>query len=209
MAKTRVLKEKNCPKCKQIKAIEDFSKDKHKASGFKSWCKICSSNHNKVWRKNNPEKVKNQYLKWGQSEKGKEYNKKWMQEHSTLIKERERKRSAKRRSTPKGKITSAIGNAIRHSLKENKGGNHWESIVGYTITDLIFHLEKYFTEGMTWNNYGDWHIDHKTPIAHFNFNTFNDTDFKKCWSLDNLQPLWARDNILKGTKERRIIYGQS
>ncbi len=74
----------------------------------------------------------------------------------------------------------------------------WELLVGYTIIDLKKHLEKQFTDGMTWENYGKWHIDHVKPICKFNINSVDCEDFKTCWSLDNLQPLWAIDNLKKG-----------
>ena len=50
------------------------------------------------------------------------------------------------------------------------------------------------------DNYGKWHIDHIKPISSFNINGINSDDFKKCWSLNNLQPLWAKDNLQKGNK---------
>jgi len=62
------------------------------------------------------------------------------------------------------------------------------------------HLESLFLPGMNWENYGfyGWHIDHIIPVVKFRFETVDDPDFKKCWSLTNLQPLWAKDNYKKG-----------
>ncbi len=62
------------------------------------------------------------------------------------------------------------------------------------------HLEALFTDGMTWDNYGEWHVDHKIPMNSFIFESVDDDGFKECWKLDNLQPLWALDNLSKGTK---------
>ena len=64
------------------------------------------------------------------------------------------------------------------------------------------HLEKQFKEGMTWNNYGyyGWHIDHIRPVSSFNFNSYDDPEFKECWALSNLQPLWGKENISKKDK---------
>jgi len=53
---------------------------------------------------------------------------------------------------------------------------------------------------MAWGNIDKWHIDHKTPIAAFNFEKPEDEDFKKCWALENLQPLWAKENMKKHKK---------
>jgi len=73
-------------------------------------------------------------------------------------------------------------------------------ILPYTVEQLIIHLESQFISGMSWSNYGKWHIDHKIPDSHFDYKSINDEEFRHCWSLDNLQPLWARDNIKKGNK---------
>jgi len=51
---------------------------------------------------------------------------------------------------------------------------------------------------MTWESYGKWHIDHIKPIALFDYHCAEDSAFKECWSLNNLQPLWALENIKKG-----------
>ncbi len=53
---------------------------------------------------------------------------------------------------------------------------------------------------MTWDNYGKWHIDHTIPISVFNFNRYTDIDFKRCWSLKNLSPMWAKENLVKHNK---------
>jgi hypothetical protein len=68
--------------------------------------------------------------------------------------------------------------------------------LGYSAEQLKKHLENLFTEGMSWENWGEWHIDHKIPISCFNKNE----DPKVVNSLDNLQPLWAVENIKKSNK---------
>ena len=53
---------------------------------------------------------------------------------------------------------------------------------------------------MTWDNYGEWHVDHKKPMTLFEFASTDDEGFKECWSLDNLQPLWEKDKLSKGVR---------
>lgn len=89
---------------------------------------------------------------------------------------------------------------VYQALRENKGGRSWEAIVGYTLAQLVSHLERQFVKGMTWANYGEWHIDHVRPISSFSFSTGEDPDFKACWAMTNLRPLWAKPNIQKGGK---------
>lgn len=172
-----------------------------KALKAKEWRNI---NHKKIaattkqWRINNPEKAKR--WKVNNPEKMKEIIKSWRAnnpEKMKLIWE-------KRVSTSKGRLNNSISVRIRQSLKRNSGsknGRHWETLVGYTVEELKSHLEKQFVEGMNWKNHGSyWHIDHKRPIASFNFDSPEHPDFKKCWGLRNLQPLKAFENMSKGAK---------
>lgn len=115
-------------------------------------------------------------------------------------KKNERKYHKKRMQNYTFKLSADISASIRLSLKGNKNGRHWEELVGYTLQELIKCLEAKFQSGMTWGNRGKWHIDHKKPIASFNFNSYEDSEFKECWALDNLQPLWAFENLSKGNK---------
>ena len=100
----------------------------------------------------------------------------------------------------KNRVSYNVSRMIRRSLGRDKGGVSWERVVGYTLEQLKYHLECRFEEGMTWDNYGKWHIDHIRPISSFNITSVDCDDFVKCWSLDNLQPLWAKDNIMKSNK---------
>lgn len=128
---------------------------------------------------------------------------KYMQKEksSEKVKKTWQKRDKKKRSTPKGKLSRTISYRIWTSLKGNKNRNHWGNLVGYSIEQLKLHIEKQFLPGMTWENYGPiWHIDHRIPISAHNFNSPNDIDFKRCWSLKNLRPLWASENYKKHSK---------
>ncbi len=87
--------------------------------------------------------------------------------------------------------------AVRHSLKSGKLGVGWVKLLGYNVADLIKHLEAQFLDGMSWENFGEWHIDHVVPQAAFSFESERDPQFKKCWALENLQPLWASENLSK------------
>lgn len=72
-------------------------------------------------------------------------------------------------------------------------------MVGCTVGFLAAHLESQFTDGMTWENYGQWHIDHIKPCISFDLT--NPEQIKLCFHWTNLQPLWAIDNLTKNAKE--------
>jgi hypothetical protein len=107
----------------------------------------------------------------------------------------------KYKTDPMYRLRVLISSGIRKSLYNGKDGYGWETLVGYTLDDLKSHLESKFDENMNWDNCGSyWHIDHIVPLASFNFASYDDEAFKKCWSLENLQPLYGLDNFRKNDK---------
>jgi hypothetical protein len=102
----------------------------------------------------------------------------------------------------KRRLNKNIGSAIACSITKGiKNHRKWETLVGWTLEALKAHLSERMKKGMNWDNYGSkWHIDHIIPIAVFHFNQPEDIDFKRCWSLSNLQPLWKEDNLKKNAK---------
>jgi hypothetical protein len=131
--------------------------------------------------------------KYRNTDKSKETIKKW------YINNKEKISNIKKRQYEKNKDNHIISSYIRKSIND-KNGTHWERLVDFTLKELKEHLESLFQPGMTWENQGKWHIDHIRPIASFNITSYKDKDFKKCWCLENLQPLWAKDNLSKGAK---------
>ena len=73
-------------------------------------------------------------------------------------------------------------------------------VLQFSPQDLYNHLESKFQSGMSWENYGEWHIDHVVADSRHRYSSTEDEEFKKSWALTNLQPLWAKDNLKKGTK---------
>ena len=73
-----------------------------------------------------------------------------------------------------------------------------KELIGCSTEDLKKHLESQFVEGMSWDNYGEWHIDHIKPCASYDLT--DPEEQKACFHYENMQPLWAFDNLSKGTK---------
>ena len=78
-------------------------------------------------------------------------------------------------------------------LGTKKKGDTFKSL-GYSPIEFKEHFEKLFECNMSWDNHGKWHIDHIRPVSSFDKNT----PLNVINSLDNLQPLWAEDNLKKG-----------
>lgn len=70
--------------------------------------------------------------------------------------------------------------------------------LGCSALELREHLEDQFTDGMTWENYGEWEIDHVRPCASFDFT--KEEDIHACFHFTNTQPLWRADNRRKKDK---------
>lgn len=102
-----------------------------------------------------------------------------------------------KRKNPRERIRLAFSSQMRDRIKNKKHGMFRH--LDYSLQDLMDHLEARFVPGMTFENYGKvWHIDHIKPNRLFNYESQEDEDFKKCWALSNLQPLFAADNLSKG-----------
>lgn len=121
------------------------------------------------------------------------------QDRSGVSAARKRQRQERRKAseTPSKRIRNAMSARMWAALK---GGKDFAlfSRLGYSLQDLIAHLEARFSEGMSWENYGQWHVDHKRPCASFDLT--QEDQFAECWALDNLQPLWAEANVRKGAR---------
>lgn len=71
-------------------------------------------------------------------------------------------------------------------------------LIGCDWKYLKNHLEKKFEKGMTWKNFGKWHIDHIKPMSHFDLMKVKDQYL--CCNYKNLQPMWATENLSKGNR---------
>jgi hypothetical protein len=105
---------------------------------------------------------------------------------------------------PMFRLNNCVSSSIRHSLRGKKRRRHWETLVGYTLQELKEHLEQQFQPGMTWKNYGKWHIDHIIPLSWWEFEKPEDREFKQAWALCNLRPLWAAENIQKSNRPATV-----
>jgi len=159
----------------------------------------------KKWREKNKERV-NEYVKtWNSQNKNnrKEYLKEYREKNIGKIREVKRNYERNRKhNDPTYKLIANFRTAIYTVLKENNMNKygHYFDILKYSPEELAIHLENQFTEGMEWDNYGEWHVDHRLPITSFNFREVGDDEFMRCWELNNLQPMWGSENIIKSNK---------
>lgn len=206
------METKICSKCEEVKNICEFGKDKTRKSGYSYLCKSCLIKKSSDYKKNNREKVLNGYKDYRKknSDKLKESRKEYVKNNQDKISEYKKKyysenksyflnwEREKRKIDPIFKLSGNMRKRINSFVKLIKFTKKTKTfdLVGCNPISLKDYLEKKFTEGMSWENYGEWHIDHIIPLSSAKT---EDEVYKLC-HYTNLQPLWAIDNLKKGSK---------
>jgi len=197
------METKICRKCKEEKCVGEFYKNIYSKDNLRSNCKICQNKNSTIWKLNNGERYKEIQKKFRESNPKKtyEYSKKWKNKNEDKVKEYQ---SNYNKNKYNQDILFKIKTNYRNRLKDifrDRGyikSNKSIEYLGCDITFLKGYLESKFTDGMTWNNKGfyGWHIDHIIPLS----SAKTEEDVYKLFHYTNLQPLWGKDNMSKGSK---------
>ena len=129
----------------------------------------------------------------------KELTSKWREENRERIREYGREYiSDKRLNDVLFKIKDRISGLIRSSIvsKGYKKLHRTEEILGCTIVEFKEYIEDKFVEGMSWENHGEWHLDHKRPVSWGK----DEDEVYKLNHHTNFQPLWKTENWYKGNR---------
>lgn len=179
---------KICEKCGVI----------HKGK-YKKLCDRCYQNNFKLTHQLYLKEYYAHYNREKRSERAK-YERHYREKHLEQIRLYEKTYREKVKNNPILKIKSDIRKHINNAVRRNKIGyiknKHTEEILGCSIEQFKTYIASLFKEGMSWNNYGEWHLDHIKPIS---MATTEEEVYKLC-HYTNYQPLWAKDNIIKGAK---------
>lgn len=196
---------KRCSQCKKLKTFDDFHVAKEKSSGYQFHCKDCAYIKRKNYYDNGPIEQRIKSREWKDENRDRVNFVENIRRKRPDVKQKAAEYMRHKADTdPKFRIRLRFSNLIYYYLKNrniSKNGQTIENLVDYSINQLMAHLESKFDENMNWDNYGIyWHIDHIVPVAAFNFKSYEDEEFKKCWSLENLQPLESSENIIKSNQ---------
>ena len=204
-----------------MQSQNNLMKNKKTPDGFGSKYKYC--NRHKIDTLSSPEKFTRILIKkrnshefkcrecwklydvrWRSKEenrlKKKKYKHQWDKINRTRINAYNREYENKRRKVDvnfklRKNLRSRLNEVLRSKVK--KSASTME-LVGCSISYLRFHLEKKFEDGMNWDNYGVWHLDHIIPCARFDL---SDPEQQKiCFHYTNLQPIWGEHNVRKGSR---------
>lgn len=189
---------KKCSKCKIEKSINDFSKDKNKKDGLQHRCKDCNKDYFKKYYINNKEHLLNKFCNYRICNK--DNRKKYVLNNREKINKNRREYFKNRKKTDLiFKFKCNIRTLIKNSFKRidcQRKSNKSEKILGCTFEEFKIHIEKQFTEGMSWSNQGEWYLDHIKPLALAK----TKEDVIQLNHYTNFQPLWAEENWAKGSK---------
>lgn len=206
---------KSCGRCKQQKTLENFCKCKDQKSGLHNRCRECQKVDRRKWylinreyeleKSNSPEERarKNAWKQdkyWNDPEfrtKYLEKNRERNQKEENKIKARIRRR--KWMKIPHNRISISLRNRMRQALKgkSNKIESS-EKLLGISFIEFKSYIETLFEEGMSWDNYGEWVMDHIIPCAFFDLE--KEEHQKICFHYLNIQPMWENENLRKGAK---------
>lgn len=213
---------KKCRVCEDIKELDEFHKKKSTKDGHRNECKECVKKIQKKYKEAPGFKDKQvEYDKKRYKEKRKEIlerKKEYHIENREKILEKKKeyrnKPENKKRQNEYGEMYRTIYKDKFYKYRnENPHIIAWRTLLystlnrlytkkqkttveelGYSALELKENIESKFTPGMTWKNYGDWHIDHIKGVINFD----KDTDVKIVCALDNLQPLWSTTREING-----------
>jgi transposase-like protein len=181
---------KFCTVCNVEQLLSNFQRNRTKPLGVNSECKICR----KTYMANTKERTEETRKKWVLATK------------DARLKYDSEYRKKRKESDPlfkfKLQTRSFIHDALRRSVVAK--GSSTEQILGCSYQELMQHLEVSFQQGMSWENRSEWHIDHKIPLA----SAKTEEDVIRLNHYTNLQPLWAKDNLRKGSKMPEVYKGK-
>jgi len=167
-------KQKKCSKCNVMMDAteENFNKSKNRTFGLNYYCRKCQTNNSRKARES-------------KEYRDKEYNQKKERRKNDLL----------------FKLSCNVRCLIKNYIKrvkivQTKKSSKTITILGCGFLEFKTFIENQFTDGMSWDNYGKWHLDHIIPVS---LGDSEDEVIELCHHT-NYCPLWAKDNLSKNNK---------
>jgi len=189
-----------CRNCHKKKHVDCYYTQKSTKLGIYRVCKECVKKkaRKKLKNKNNRAKHKERCSSHynDNKEKLKTYAKAYYEANKDKVNSYQKTYQKQRRKTDplyklKRNLRSRTYKAFRR--KGYSKNTKTQKMLGVDWEIAKTHIERQFKKGMSWDNYGDWHIDHIIPLA----SATTEEKLKKLCHYTNLQPLWAEDNLSK------------
>lgn len=156
----------------------------------------------KKYREENPDKVRAAMTHWLLTNREHKNAKRRVPNRRPFYNHEQKKaqRRLQYQQNPKFRLRKCLSARLRAAMCGFCKSARTLELLGCSLEFLRQHLESQFKPGMTWENYGlrGWHIDHKRPCASFDLT--DAAQQHECFHFSNLQPLWAKENLLKNAK---------
>lgn len=193
---------KECTKCGALKPVcfGHFYRQAVTYDGYQSQCRACDTARSREQKRQLRAEGR---AKKPSPEKARSYTQKWRTENLEKARHDSRIQQKIRRENVSYRLMANAGRRVRMMLKTGGGSTRH---LPYSAEQLRTHLEKQFSKGMTWENYGSyWHVDHIVPVSSFSPKDHQCAEFIACWRLSNLRPLKAFDNMSKGKSQTHLL----
>jgi len=186
--------DKTCIICNLTFMRKEFYKSGTHKDGHSPYCKVCSRELEKKNRSENIDEWRDKHSKnqklWRSNNKNK------------VTKSKKIYKRNRRKKDPLFRLKESLCSRLRLAVKGHNKSDNTMNLIGCDIDFLKEYIESQFSEGMCWDNYGEWHIDHIIPCCSFDFSSQDEQ--KKCFNYKNLRPLWAIDNTLKAIEDKKL-----
>lgn len=207
-----MVQQKACTKCAEMKTLDSYTKAKRGKLGRASVCKSCSRQYYLLNRQRVIECSKKNYFKNPEAKKQYARNR-YIANRDKLLEDCKSYRRTDRakqlksafQARPERRIDNAVRIGVRRAFRGQRKSEPTWKMVGYDLEELVIHLEKQFLDGMNWDNYGKWHIDHIVPLVSFIGQDCPEIVIRKAWHLGNLRPCWAEENVSKNAKRIYLL----
>lgn len=164
-----------------------------------TWTKEKRREYAKEYRRKNKEKIlnyeHNRRPKHTKSQRNKKY---WIENKEQLLDYHRKYQKERSLIDPEYALKCRLRSRLYKSLKGLTKSFSSVDAVGCSILNLRKHIESLWDTDMSWDNYGEWHIDHIKPCNSLDLSKPH--EIQKCFHYSNLQPLWAKDNLIKSDK---------
>lgn len=173
------MEHKTCSKCNEYLELKHFYKHSKGKFGVESKCKSCCVLKSKTYYRRNILAIKQ-----------------YQQDNKALIASRRKSWNLNKLHTDiQFKLKNNLRRRLRNALKGDYKKGSAVELLGCSVVEFKQYLESKFQVGMSWENYGKWHIDHIIPLSSVDLTDFE--CLRRVCHYSNLQPLWAIDNIRK------------
>ena len=184
---------KKCSNCGEVKELSSYRKRPDSKDGYRNQCKSCQAKYMDTWRAENRDYLLKSNRDYNSANK--EKRAKYYQKNKDKDNEYQRNR---RKKDMCYRIERNLRIRVYGALRGINRSAPTMELIGCDIEQFKKHIESQFEEGMTWDNYGEWEVDHIRPCVSFDLTDVQQR--KECFNYRNTQPLWRVDNREKSDK---------